>query len=408
MRELIWACCKLRRQYPLLEVIVVDDGSVDETSAVARKCGAKVLAHKVSHGKGAAFLTGIAKARGDYIIQIDADLQFQPQEIPLLIGALRRGHDIVLTTRFKSGHIEPKSVSWLNIIGNWSLSQLVTFLADIRSTDIMAGFKGFTKNALCQLHLVTPHFGYEAEIVIKAGKLGLAVTEIPITYKKRQFGSSSVRVVSDGFKVALTMIIMYLTFPGPPLGKGPVGRKLIRASLILWGLVVIPAFSIIVVQANVSEKFFWHLTVSLLFLAGATTLSRSKLAGLVGSGYLALTPFSQVAFTLSSQIIPFPALPFVGIVICIYFWRIEKLLARLALGTSLLLSAATITHTHVVVLLSEALLVGVVVSTLFLEIVSFRNIRAPLYSRNRLLAASALLGAVAIIFWLKIRTFIYI
>jgi glycosyltransferase involved in cell wall biosynthesis len=188
------------------EIIVVDDGSQDRTAEVAKEAGVIVISYQPNQGKGAAFRKGIAAITSEYVIQIDADHQFQPSDIPKLIKALKDGADIVLGSRFKGGEIERGSVTRVNRFGNWLMSFATSLASGIKVYDIMAGFKGFKAEALKALNLQTNHFGYEAEIVVRAGKLGFKVAEVPITYKHRSDGRSNVKTIKDGTRVLLTIL----------------------------------------------------------------------------------------------------------------------------------------------------------------------------------------------------------
>lgn len=189
-----------------VEIIVVDDGSQDRTAEVAKEAGAIVISYQPNQGKGAAFRRGIAAVTSEYVVQIDADHQFQPADIPKLIEALKAGADIVLGSRFKGGEIEAGSVSRVNRFGNWLMSLATSLASGTRVYDIMAGFKGFKSEALKALNLQTNHFGYEAEIVVKASKLGFKIAEVPITYKHRYDGISNVKTIKDGTRVLLTIL----------------------------------------------------------------------------------------------------------------------------------------------------------------------------------------------------------
>lgn len=450
---------KLKKKYPI-EIIVVDDGSKDKTSIVAKKAGADVvISYKKNKGKGGAFRVGIDKAKGDYIVQIDADHQFQPNEIPKFIDTLHKGYDVVCGTRFKKGKIEKGSVSTVNLFGNWLMSVVTTFFSGIKVTDIMAGFKGFTNSAAKKLDLSTPHFGYEAEVVVKAGKLDLKVKELPITYTKRIYGTSGVKAIRDGIKVSYTIAKMYLIFPGPPLGKGVVGKKILKVVTPMWLVGVLPLFTYYALR-TFSPLFFTHLIASLLLFFLTKKLTHSRLASLIASGFLAshsphFTPFFtslQIMYsnttsplfisfvfslfltfftylllqnkktdflkrTLSSILVVSIVLFFlydvllltlpltvhisifvISIFVGRYFWKIEHHLARALVLSSSILLIAFFFHIPYLYLIGFAVMLGSYTSLLFLENVSFRNISTPLFALSRLTKALLLVLFVSFSF----------
>jgi len=189
-----------------LEIIVVDDGSNDKTSKVAKKLGTKVISYRPNRGKGVAFRKAVSYVTRQYVIQIDADHQFQPFDIPCLIKSLKDGNDIVLGSRFKGGSIEKGAVSKLNWFGNYVISLLISVFSGQRVYDIMAGFKAFKKDALCALNLKVDHFGYEAEILIKGKSMGFKIDEVPITYTRRLDGETNVKKLKDGIMVLATIL----------------------------------------------------------------------------------------------------------------------------------------------------------------------------------------------------------
>lgn len=205
--QVIKDCQKLKKLFPI-EVIVVDGGSGDQTLKVAQKNRVdKIIAFPYKRGKGADFWAGAVAANGDFIIQIDADFQFLPSEIPIFIEKLEAGADVVIGSRFqKTSRVQKGSITTRNLFGNWLMSFLTSIAAGRRITDVMAGFKGFRKQALMALDIRERHFEYEAETVVKAIRMGMNLTEIPITYKKRLGGQSGIRAIRDGLNVTKAII----------------------------------------------------------------------------------------------------------------------------------------------------------------------------------------------------------
>lgn len=211
MQKTIEDCKKLKRQFPV-EIIVVDAASKDRTVQIAKKMRVnRVLRFPFKRGKGADFWAGGLIANGDYIIQIDADHQFQPFEIPLFVNALDKGADVVIGTRFGGGNIEKGSLSFRNLLGNYLMSYATSAACGRKITDVMAGFKGFKKNALLALDIKERHFEYEAEIVTKACCMDMRLVQIPITYTKRVGGASGIKAFRDGLNVLKAIWKVYFS-----------------------------------------------------------------------------------------------------------------------------------------------------------------------------------------------------
>lgn len=190
------------------EIVFVDDGSRDKTYQIARETGVICLKHKKNMGKGAAFRTGISNAKGEIIVQIDADSQFPPEEIPKIIEPIIRDEaDITLASRFiKGAYIEKESLSFRNKIGNYVASFLTSIACMKKITDIQAGFKAFKTDCLKQLKFKENKFGYEPEVVILAAKNGFRIKEIPIVYKKRRKGQSNISFLKDAYQISKTIL----------------------------------------------------------------------------------------------------------------------------------------------------------------------------------------------------------
>ena len=207
-------CKELKFFFPI-EIIVVDAASQDKTIEIAKRLKVdSILRFPFKRGKGADFWAGALLARGNYIIQIDTDHQFQPSEVPTFVDALIKGADVVIGTRFNGGKIQKGSITFRNLIGNLIMSVATSIACGRKITDVMAGFKGFRKNALLALDLRERHFEYEAEVVTKACRMGMNLVQIPITYTKRQGGASGIRAVRDGLNVLKAIIKVY--FSNPP------------------------------------------------------------------------------------------------------------------------------------------------------------------------------------------------
>ena len=193
------------------EIIVVDGGSKDGTPDIAEKAGAtKVIRFPFKRGKGVDFWEACQIAKGDYIIEIDADLQFDPEQIPLFMDAFKKGADVVIATR--ENYTE--SPLW-RTIGNRSLSILATIILMYPIHDILAGFKAAKREVMLSLKLKEVGFMYESEIVVKAVRMHYRLAQIPVRYKRRMRENSQVSLVKDGLRFVRSIIYFGLIIPPP-------------------------------------------------------------------------------------------------------------------------------------------------------------------------------------------------
>ena len=199
-------CLKLK-QYNLQILVVLDSKTTDHTKDVAREAGATVIDTGKWRGKGAALRKTTKFITGDYVVQIDADYQFMPSDIPKFIDALMSGYDVALGTRYgKGAKVYKGSVTPLRQFGIHSLSFITSMAAGTWVTDMPAGFKAFKTRVLKDINMQEDHYGYEAEVIIKAAQKKYKIINIPITYKKRTVGSSNVIPIKVGLLILKTII----------------------------------------------------------------------------------------------------------------------------------------------------------------------------------------------------------
>jgi glycosyltransferase involved in cell wall biosynthesis len=178
-------------------VVVVSDGSTDDTIARARDAGATVLAHSATAGKGQAVRTGLehvlAGASVEFVLILDGDLQHLPSEAPRLLDAARRtGADLVVGERQFDRRAMPRARYYANVVGSWALSSFM------RSTlrDTQCGFRVFRADMLRRLRLRARGYDIETEMLVKVGRLGGRIVQVPVTAVYGS-GASKLRPLRD-------------------------------------------------------------------------------------------------------------------------------------------------------------------------------------------------------------------
>jgi glycosyltransferase involved in cell wall biosynthesis len=194
------------RQY-VDKVIVVDDGSSDNTVKIARLAGAEVIEHKTNRGYGAAIQTILAEAKKrkpDILVILDADAQHNPAEIPLLVKPIvEKGIDFVIGSRQK----QEKKIPFYRRIGQKIILNSVKVLSDDNLTDTECGFRAFAPKAYNSMELKNKGMGVSAEGVAEAARKNLKVTQVPVsvTYTK---DSSTLNPLRHGLGVLASIITM--------------------------------------------------------------------------------------------------------------------------------------------------------------------------------------------------------
>lgn len=171
-------------------IIVVDDGSKDETEKVARKSQVTILRHRLNLGKGAAMKTGVEAAfllGAEKVVLLDADGQHNPAHLPVFIKALNSGYDVVFGCRDLSS-----GVPLVRLYGNKFGSFLISLVFGIYRSDLLCGFMAFTRETYKKIEWDSVRYGVETEIVARVGKNKLKYTEVPIEtiYKDKYKGTT--------------------------------------------------------------------------------------------------------------------------------------------------------------------------------------------------------------------------
>ena len=187
------------------EVIVVDNGSTDRSAEIAAEHGATVVREE-RPGYGSAYLAGLAHARGDYLVMGDADATYPLVELAPFVERLAAGDDLVMGSRFE-GTIHGEAMPWLNRhVGNPILTGLLNLFFGVKVSDAHCGMRAVRRDALTVLDLHSTGMEFASEMVFKAFRRGLRVSEIPIDYFPR-VGESKLNRFGDAWRHVRFMLL---------------------------------------------------------------------------------------------------------------------------------------------------------------------------------------------------------
>jgi glycosyltransferase involved in cell wall biosynthesis len=207
-----------RAALPDAEVLVVDNASTDETAALAREAGARVVTES-RPGKGFALITGLREARdADYFVMVDGDDTYPAEDAPRLLAAAYAGADMVVGTRLEAS--EEGAFRAGHSLGNHLFIGLVRLLFGVRTRDLFSGYRVLTRRFLAATPLIAQGFELEAELSLQAAVQRFRIAEVPIRYRARPEESpSKLHTYRDGYRILLAILTFFrdykpLTFFG--------------------------------------------------------------------------------------------------------------------------------------------------------------------------------------------------
>lgn len=183
---------------PDAEIIVVNDGSTDDTAAICRQHGVKLVTHPYSMGNGAAIKSGARAAQGEVLVFMDADGQHQPQDIPALLEKLGQGYDMVVGAR-SSG----SQANMHRAVANGFYNRLASWMVGQQVGDLTSGFRVVRADKFRKfIHLLPNGFSYPTTITMSFFRAGYGVGYVPI-HALQRVGSSHMRIMRDGVRFLL-------------------------------------------------------------------------------------------------------------------------------------------------------------------------------------------------------------
>ena len=197
------------------EIIVVDDGSRDATRTIVEEMlddgipNLRLISHEENRGKGAAVRTGIDNSRGSVVVIQDADLEYDPQDLPSVLAPITEGKaDAVYGTRLRGGLPQRAHLFW-HYAGNRFLSLLTNVLFNTTISDMEVGYKAFRGDLIRSLDLSRDDFGFEAEVtakILKEQRPRVRLFEVPVRYFGRTYGEGKKITWRDGYRAVAVLL----------------------------------------------------------------------------------------------------------------------------------------------------------------------------------------------------------
>ena len=190
----------LKREFPAAQIIVSDDGSIDQSAEIAQAANVEIVRRPYSGGNGAAIKAGARAANRDLLLFMDADGQHQPQDVPKLLSKLSEGYDMVVGARTPGGQ-----ANWHRGLANAIYNRLASWMVGYKIQDLTSGFRVANRKKFMEfLHLLPNGFSYPTTSTMAFFRAGYTVAYSPINVQKRTLGTTShVRLWRDGVRFFL-------------------------------------------------------------------------------------------------------------------------------------------------------------------------------------------------------------
>lgn len=207
---------KLAKVKAVKEIIAVDDGSSDKTLQILNKFSSKRIkgkrlevVHKKNGGKGSAIRLGLTKVTGDYVLIQDADLEYDPADIPALLEPIKKGSaEVVYGSRFLGPHL---NLLYWHLVGNRFINFVANILYNTTLSDLETCYKLLPTQLFRELDIKAHGFDLEPEITCKILRRGIRIFEVPITYVGRDFSEGKKITWVDGIEAVWVILKIRLT-----------------------------------------------------------------------------------------------------------------------------------------------------------------------------------------------------
>jgi glycosyltransferase involved in cell wall biosynthesis len=263
------------------EIIVVDDGSADQTRRAAERCSCRVISHRANRGKGAAMRTGLRFAQGRNIIFIDADGTYPPAAIPEICKRLDKSDMVVAKRR------DSENIHLLNRLGNQLFTRLMNTLYKSRVTDALSGLYGIRKSVLQNMGLTSQGFEIETEMTIKAAQMDITIEQIDISYEQR-IGETKLRPFQDGYRILKKIVMLMFLYNPTAVFTLPGGALFLLSFGLMVSLLRGPLYI-----GGIALSYHASIFSSLMALVGL----QLAVSGIAIRMYAILHKFAQPDFT---------------------------------------------------------------------------------------------------------------